>query len=445
MRRLTLLAALFSLSAAQAQEGAVATPPAYGRELPRTELIPYASEAEALAAPPETKYRRYVYDWTREDRPDGRIRFTSHFNVPFAWANRQVLFHLPAAPAEYTLLINGREAGGSDNGNDPADYNITPLAKEGANTIELLVARPSASAVAPLESWKQEEAPEEVGRCYVFSQPTLRVRDVEVARTELRDDGIHAEIALAVRTHSLNPRTSRIHYELRSPAGDRIVTGFRDVTLDMRREDTVRFTAAIPLTMAWSAEQPTCYTLLLRTQHEGRMAEYQAVKLGFRTLEVRDDGTLAVNGVPLQPKVRTVAPDIHAYEIATLRERGFNVLQVEAGVLPQQLLRDCDQIGMYVVPTAAINTSASGPSIRKGGNPSNDPAWKEHYLSRTLENYHTTKNHPSVIGFSLGEKSANGINLYESYLMLKDIEHVRPVIYPDAGGEWNSDRVTLVQ
>lgn len=44
-----------------------------------------------------------------------------------------------------------------------------------------------------------------------------------------------------------------------------------------------------------------------------------------------------------------------------------------------------------------------------------------------------------MIAFSIAEQSAYGINLYESYLRMKELEDSRPILYPDAGGEWNSD------
>ena len=55
--------------------------------------------------------------------------------------------------------------------------------------------------------------------------------------------------------------------------------------------------------------------------------------------------------------------------------------------------------------------------------------------------YHASKNHPSVVAFSIAEQSANGYCLYESYLAMKRLEQVRPVLYPSAAGEWNSDRL----
>lgn len=48
-----------------------------------------------------------------------------------------------------------------------------------------------------------------------------------------------------------------------------------------------------------------------------------------------------------------------------------------------------------------------------------------------------------MIAFSLASMSSNGINLYESYLNLKRYGDSRPIIYPDAAGEWNDDPLLL--
>ena len=45
--------------------------------------------------------------------------------------------------------------------------------------------------------------------------------------------------------------------------------------------------------------------------------------------------------------------------------------------------------------------------------------------------------------FALATQSANGINLYESYLNMKRFGDSRPFIYPDAGGEWDSDKLAM--
>ena len=160
------------------------------------------------------------------------------------------------------------------------------------------------------------------------------------------------------------------------------------------------------------------------------------------TVEMQD-GRMSLNARPVTLRVREVPAAITENEIAALREQGFNTLKLLPGPVPESLLNFCDVQGLYVIAQAPIDTRRSGESRRKGGNPSNDPEWQPAYLERTENSYHTTKRHPSVVAFALATQSANGINLYESYLNMKRFGDSRPFIYPDAGGEWDSDKLAL--
>ena len=101
----------------------------------------------------------------------------------------------------------------------------------------------------------------------------------------------------------------------------------------------------------------------------------------------------------------------------------------------------CDQIGLYVIAKSGINTSNESMSIKKGGNPSNQPEWNKAYVERNEALYHSTKQHPSIIAYTIAESSANGINLYDSYSTLKQRAKSRPILYFEANGEWNSDKL----
>ena len=254
MRTILSTIALFSLCGLCAQEYT----PTYGRELPRGEILAYPSAEAATAADGgDNRYFTRLTEWNLKDNV-----FSTPFTVPFAWANRQVLFHLGWASGDYEVRVNGLPVACNADGNNPAEINITKQAKEGRNMLEVILAQPS--SVAPLESWKEAPAPA-IGGAWLMSQPTLRVRDV-VTRTRMGEDGnATAEIAVAVKSEALNPRTSRIHYQLLTPTGENAAAGQKDVTLDMRREDTLRFLARIPANLLWSAELPTQYTLRLKT------------------------------------------------------------------------------------------------------------------------------------------------------------------------------------
>ena len=98
-----------------------------------------------------------------------------------------------------------------------------------------------------------------------MSQPTLHIRDV-ITRTRLAEDGsATAEVAVVLKSNALNPRTSRVHYELLSPAGKTSATGYKDIKLNMRGEDTLRFLARIPDSLLWSPEKTPRFTLRVKT------------------------------------------------------------------------------------------------------------------------------------------------------------------------------------
>lgn len=426
------MAALISLCGSVAAQEYL---PSHGKELPRSAVRVYSTAEEAATlSDGNNRYTRVLEKWENGDKT-----YTTEFSVPFSWINRQVFFSTEGASSDYRLLVNGKEAAYNHNGTAAAEYNITKMVHEGMNTLTLDF---SPAASARLESWRTPDQLPVIGRCRILSQPTMHVRDFTVktwrGNDNEQDTTALTEIALILKSHALNPRESRVWYEVVSNDGRRVSFGKQDLTLDMKREDTLRFLSHIPLCHLWSSEHPTCYTLKLKTQREGRYEEYMEYRLGLRTIEMKN-GELHLNGAPARLKVTEVRPDISPREISSLKQQGYNTLRLLPGMTPESLYEVCDTMGMYVIATAPIDTSRHGLSRKKTGNPSNDPEWGEAYKERTEAAYHIAKRHPSVIAFSLARESANGINLYECYLDLKRLNDTRPILYIDNEGEWNSD------
>ena len=432
MRRISIFILLFSFAAGGFAPLQAQPAPTSGREPARSEWRGYPSQAEATAA--GVGDHRYLHNLTAWTQAEGN--FSTFFTVPFDWANRQVMVHVDSATAAYEVLVNGRPVAHNAYPCVPAEFNVTKSVHEGRNTLEIKL-RPAVET-APLESWRTDSRPA-IGNAWIASRPTLHIRDV-LTHTQLNDSGTAtADIGLVVKTQSLNPRTSRIHYELLAPNGARIAGGMQSVTLGMRGEDTLHFLAAVPDSLLWSPEHPVQCTLQLKTQHEGRYVEYAELPLGFRAIATDKAGQLRLNGLETTLLSCEALPDITRQEITALREKGFNTLRLKAGTVRPGLYADCDRAGMLVVVQAPVDTSKSGPSRKLEGNPSNDPHWRTYFIERIEDAYHAAKRHPSVVAFALAENSANGICLYESYLSVKRFGDDRPFIYPDSGNEWNND------
>lgn len=433
---------LLALSAVQMRAQEYDSPEyiSLGREKARTKVVPYptAEEAQRLGAGMvESKFVRPIKEWTHTEEEDAVV-FSSKYVIPFVWLSRMAILYVDEASGAYEVIINGKKVGYSANAFTPAEFNVTKASKENVNTISIRVLKDHFSR--KMECFNENTEPR-IGEVFVMSQPMIRVRDIlHKTNVDMKSEYANVELGLVVKTETLNPKKARIHYELLAPDTTVVTYGHRDVTIGMREEDTIKFTAQIPYALTWCAEMPVRYRLNVRTQVEGRNVEYQSHMIGFRTVEANDEGDFFINGIKTELFYRDFDPlTVTDKDIIAARVLKYNALRFKMGAVPQNVYRMCDSLGMYVIAQVPINTKSSGLSRQRGGNPSNDPKWKNAFLDRVETSYRTTRGQACVIGYIMAEESSNGINLYESFLKLKSMEAKRPVIYIDAAGEWNSD------
>ena len=390
-----------------------------------------------------------ITSWSSTTVPERRPHsvaaaiYRRDFKVPFAWIGREVFIHAGAVDRAYYIYVNGQLAGYHEDSRTVRDFNVTRLVADGKNHIAVITYADPASAT--LEDQITDKGCALEQDLYVFTQPRVRIRDyvVDTDFDPLGTEGLLSFGAI-VKSHLLNTRDVTVYCDLIGPDGEAIVTARRDARFDLRSEDTVRFSATVPNVKTWSHESPMLYTVALRIQHEGRYTEYMAVKVGFRKV-VYDDKGLLINGRRFDIYAVDYNPPADGTELrsqfATMKKKGINMLHVNS--FPQQnLFYDlCDAYGFYVCNQANIDTHLSSKSLAVGGTPANDTIWAAAYTDRVMNMYYTSRNHPSVVMYSLGKAGGRGYNMYEAYLALKGVEKERPVIYPDAGAEWNTDFV----
>lgn len=438
MKRFITISAILSAAglciAAAANPGTPQAPDkvASGRAPYATEIRVCASiEESGVTGFPESKYIRPVTEWRHES--GGAL--SSHFAVPFAWINRQVVLHVEWATSGYEILIDGTPVAGTRSGMVPSDFVITRAVKEGRNEITI---RPFDDASEGVLT-SVPEGGFRTGRIYVQSPAPVRVRDIVTRTTKSDGGGAMAEIGIVMKSEMLNSKDMRIHYELLAQDTVRLHYGVKELTLGMRGEDTVRFAVLLADSCLWKLRDPQMLRLDVRTQNNGRYLENETFRFGLSQIEVTDNGLVEVNGTPTGLIVAEVEPTITADELTALRSEGYNTVHPRAGIVDRTLYDLCDSIGMYAIAQIPVATSKWGQSRRTGGNPSNDDRWIESYVDRAEGVYHALKLHPSVVAFSIADDSANGICLYETYLRMKSFGDPRPMVYDAADGEWNSD------
>lgn len=401
-------------------------------EQPRREILPYNRVRVVAGDNDKYAYITVPTAWGCAKTTNKTV-FTAMFSMPLSWLNRQTILRVGYSSAAFEVEINGKKVGYSPNGTTATEFNITKYAHEGSNTI-VLIQHNDAKANGICTVGKPG-----ISDIKIISQPTIRVRDI-LCDTRLNDsgDGI-AEFGIVVKCDALNPKRTKLEYTLSMRDTVIIAEGSREMELDMRREDTVRFAIRIPKQALWSANNPELLRLDIVNRIEGRIAECIGREIGARSIDMRDNA-LYVNG---RISKLYLTPYSDGLDLKTLSGIGYNGIIVTGGSAPESLLDECDRLGIYVMAAPAIDTSEAGTSIRREGNPSNAPEWRDTYILRNEENYHTTKSHPSVIGYIIGKGGTTGINVYESYLRMKSLERRLPVLYEGANGEWCTDRVKI--
>lgn len=378
-------------------------------------------------------YTNIIYPWPQSNReapqvpkdfnPVGSYRKT--FAVPPTWKGRQVFLHFDGVDSAFYVWVNGKQAGYSEDSRTPAEFDITPHLKAGANLLAVEVYRFSDGAfLEDQDMWRMSGIFRDV---YLWSAGSPHIRDFEVL-TEL--DAAYRDATLRVKTEA---NGGTVVAELLDAAGKSVAKG------------EGRGTIALPVTnpAKWTAETPNLYTLLLSLKNDkGMLVEVIPQRVGFRKVEIRD-ARLLVNGReilikgvnrhetnPDTGKVMTRALMIKDIELM----KRFNVNSVRTAHYPNvpEFYELCDIYGLYVMDEANHEThhyGSYGPNWI-----ATRPEWKEAVVDRTRRMIERDKNHASIIMWSLGNEAGDGPNVAAAYQFARQRDPGRPVHYEGTTG-----------
>lgn len=369
------------------------------------------------------------------------VVYRTTFKVPLVWDEREIFLNIEHLSGASEIYVNGKKVGYNEDSRAMAEFNITSASHEGLN--QLTVISHGFSAGSYLESGDNYAGLAINGNVTVWSVPKVRLRDyINTTSFDPEYKNGLLEFGALIKTHYLNPAEVKVYFDLIDPEGNTIDSQSKFAELNMRTEDTVYFNVPIMNVKKWSAEQPNIYTVQLRVQREMRFTEFVTVPIGFRQIDILNNQML-VNNVPITIKGVTISKDeipVNKEQIKLFLENlklsGVNSLWVD-GAQDNTFYSLANQIGFYIFNNANIDGSCAGNSLRYGLG--NHRHLLDKFSSRTLNMYEVAKNHPSVVAFSLGNDSGNGYNMYETYLMLTAKDSKRPIIYPGAAREWNTD------
>lgn len=371
------------------------------------------------------------------------------FTIPSEWKGRRVVLCCEGVISFFHAWVNGQYLGYSQGSKTPAEWDITDKLQSGENTVSLEVYRwSSGSYLECQDMWRLSGIERDV---YLYSTPKTYIADYHVTSlldTTTYSKGIFGLDVMIAEKEGNNP--VHVEYRLSDNNGKTILCGTANPTTEIPSSDETQnrtsFEGTIDQVAPWSAEHPNLYTLsILLKDKNGNIVETTGCKVGFRTSEIKN-GRLCINGTPVIIKGtnrhehsqmgRTVSRELMEKDIRLMKQYNINTVRNSHYPTHPYWYELCDKYGLYVIDEANIESHGMGygpESLAK------DSTWYPMHIDRIRRMYERSKNHPSIIIWSLGNEAGNGTNFEKAYDWLKSIEKNRPVQYERAEQNYNTD------
>jgi len=378
-----------------------------------------------------------------EHDPTGVYRRSLH--VPHAWTDHQVVLHVGGAESVHAVWVNGRFAGYGTDSRLGSEYDLTELVQPGHNDLAIVVVRYSAhSYVEDQDQWWMAGLHREV---FVEARATAHLADVMCDADLLPTGDGTLTVAVTVGgPHAALPG-HRVRATLIGPNGRRVGRpSVQPVPHDFDANylfagHVTRHEFQVPVVQPWSAESPVRYRVeveLLTPEHLAGAAPADATHqlVGFRHVEIRGRDLL-VNGARVwifgvnrhdHHPDRGAAVSVADMRADIVQMRQHNITAVRTSHYPNDpaFYDLCDELGMYVVDEANIESHAYNTSL------CHDPLWRAAWLARGSRMVQRDRNHPSVIMWSLGNESGYGAHHHALAGWIRHADPTRPLHYEGA-------------
>ncbi|MBS2212898.1 DUF4981 domain-containing protein [Carboxylicivirga mesophila] len=364
------------------------------------------------------------------------------FTVPQSWDGQQVIIHFGAVNSAMYLWVNGQKVGYGEGSKTPMEFDITKYLQAGENDLAVELYRfCSGSYLEDQDMWKMSGIERDV---YLVARTPNHVRDffVHAGLTNNYTDGT---LSVDIELQRADKEKLALGMELFD--GNTLIADTKSAIKGAQTQLQLAFLQGISNVKKWTAETPNLYSLRLTLYDSKKnVLESTVRRIGFRTSEIINR-QLLINGQPVT--IRGVNRHEHhavngnvlteedmIKDIRLMQEHNINAVRASHYPNMARWYELCDEYGMYVVDEANIESHGMGygeESLAK------DTAWLATHLNRTKRMLERTKNHASIITWSLGNEAGDGINFEKTYEWIKSRDTSRPVQYEQARSKDHTD------
>jgi beta-galactosidase/beta-glucuronidase len=362
------------------------------------------------------------------------IWYRRSFTVPAGWKENRVLLCFGAVDYRAWVWINGRFAGQHEGGGVPFRFDITGLAKAGANTVTVRAEDPPTDRFIP--RGKQYWQPKSQGIFYTRTSGIWQSVWLEAAGSSYLDKvRITPALDGAVR---LDAKIARPRSELTLHATVRFGSDVAASGSAAAEGPRAALTLHIADPRLWDAARPNLYDVTFELRDGNRTLDRVKSYYGYRQVTA-ENGRVYLNGRPLYLKMvldqgywpeSTITPpsdEAIQYDIRMTKEMGFNGARKHQKIEDPRFLYWADKMGLLV-----------------SGEMANAYLYDADYAARFtrewIEAIERDYNHPSIImwipineswGVHNPRDPQQQYHLKANYMLTKSLDPTRLVIEND--------------
>ena len=368
--------------------------------------------------------------------PVGCYRRT--FTLPEGWKGRKTFIRFCGAGHAYYVWINGKFAGYAEDSYLPSEWDITDKVQEGENTVAVQCFRFSSGSFLECQDyWRLTGITRDV---YLYSTSPEYIKDFFFTTASLKSGNTAASAKVQFDIASTDVNGLTLQTTISDGAHELIQTG-KELTANSGTQ-----TISVEGIEPWSAETPRLYDLTLTLKRGEEVLDLRSCKIGFRTVSIRNDGALLINGKRVifhgvdrhdfsQETGRTVSKEEMLQDVMTMKRLNVNAVRTSHYPNNAYFYELCDKYGLYVLAEADVechgNMGLSSVQL-----------FRAPMVERNERQVRTLRNHACIFGWSAGNESGGGNNFQYVMEAIKKLDASRITHY-EGNSTWSDVTSTM--
>ncbi|WP_370479762.1 glycoside hydrolase family 2 TIM barrel-domain containing protein [Tamlana flava] len=364
-----------------------------------------------------------------EYNPTGAYR--KSFSLPQDWKGQEVFLHLEKVASASFVWVNGQEVGYNEGAHEPSEYNITSYLKPGENTIAIFVLKFSDGYyLEGQDYWRLAGVFDDV---WVYATPKVRLFDWQVI-TDFDETYTDSKLSINLDIKNYDQKINNYKVQAILQRNGEKISVLKSSKFSLNKgKQTINLTELIKKPLKWTPDTPVLYDLNLQLLNSsGEVVDQIDTRMGFQKTEIRGN-VFYFNGLPIKlngTNTHMQHPEMgHVIDEATIRKDmeilkqfNFNLVRISHYIPVNRYLELADEYGLFIVDEVGNECHATQFV-------SDMPEYTEMYKDRTRKAVLRDRNHPSILFWSAGNESGEGMNITEVVKEGKKLDPTRLWMY----------------